>query len=174
MHVRRVVAGRRPDGRSVIARDELVEPITIKLSEGAEFHSLWGNDKIPELPTEGGRPSTFGWFPPAEGYRFAFVTFPPEVPLPADLDLGAALAEVQEKLPGLAESLEPENPVMHRTDTVDLSVVLSGEIWLEVDDGEEILIKTGDTVVMNGARHAWHNRGSVPCVVAVAMIGART
>jgi quercetin dioxygenase-like cupin family protein len=61
---------------------------------------------------------------------------------------------------------------MHRTDTVDFDVVLSGELYLEVDDGAEVLLKAGDCVIQNGTRHAWHNRSPENCLVAVAIVGA--
>ena len=64
------------------------------------------------------------------------------------------------KLPGLIDVLEPNHPGMHTTDTVDFDIVISGEVYLELDDGEEVLLKAGDCVVQNGTRHAWHNRAS--------------
>lgn len=173
MQVRRLVTGKTSEGKSVVARDEIVEPITIALSPGSQFHGLWGSDKLPELPSQGVRPATHGWFPSPEGYRFALVTFPPETAPPQGIDMEAALAEVQEKLPGLAESLEPDFK-KHTTDTIDLLFVVSGEIALELDDGEEVVLRAGDSVVQNGTRHAWHNRGSSDCIMAVTMIGART
>jgi quercetin dioxygenase-like cupin family protein len=72
----------------------------------------------------------------------------------------------------LAEVIEPMNPGMHTTDTVDFDVILSGEVYLELDNGAEVLLKAGDCVVQNGTRHAWHNRSSQNCVVAVAIVGA--
>ncbi len=74
--------------------------------------------------------------------------------LPEHTDLAAAFGELQEKLPGLAEVIEPMNPGMHTTDTVDFDVILSGEVYLELDDGAEVLLKAGDCVVQNGTRHA--------------------
>jgi len=75
------------------------------------------------------------------------------------------------KLPGLGEAMEPANPGMHTTDTVDFDVVISGEVWLELDDGAEVRLGPGDCVVQNGTRHRWHNRTSEPCVIAVALLG---
>ena len=62
---------------------------------------------------------------------------------------------------------------MHASDTVDWDLVISGEVWLELDDGKEVLLRAGDCVIQNGTRHAWHNRSSEPCVLAVAIVGAR-
>jgi quercetin dioxygenase-like cupin family protein len=61
---------------------------------------------------------------------------------------------------------------MHTTDTIDFEVVLSGEVILELDDGVEKLLRPGDTVVQNGTRHRWSNRGTEPAVMAVFTIGA--
>jgi mannose-6-phosphate isomerase-like protein (cupin superfamily) len=89
-----------------------------------------------------------------------------------DLDPDAALAEIRQKLPGLIDVLELDGGGMHRTDTVDFNLIVSGEVWLELDDGSEVLLKAGDCVVQNGTRHRWRNPTSEPCVMAVAQIGA--
>jgi hypothetical protein len=44
------------------------------------------------------------------------------------------------KLPGVLANLEPDNPGMHTTDTIDFEVVLSGELILELDDGVETVL----------------------------------
>ncbi len=87
--------------------------------------------------------------------------------------MAAALAEANEKLPGGIEFMEMDNPGMHTSDTVDCIVVLSGEVTLELDDGQTVLLKAGDCVVQNGTRHAWRSTSSEPCVVAGTMVGAR-
>jgi len=91
---------------------------------------------------------------------------------PADLDLQAGLAEIEEKMPGVLAYMEPDNPGMHTTDTIDFEVVLSGEVVLELDDGAETVLRPGDTVVQNGTRHRWVNRGTEPAVWAAFIIGA--
>jgi quercetin dioxygenase-like cupin family protein len=84
----------------------------------------------------------------------------------------AAVEELRQKLPGMMEVLEMDHPGMHTTDTVDFDVVISGEVYLELDDGAEVLLTAGDCVIQNGTRHAWHNRSSEKCVVAVTLVGA--
>ena len=93
--------------------------------------------------------------------------------MPENFDIEAAIAEVEEKLPGMAEHLETDNPGMHTTDTVDYEFVISGEVVLELDDGAEVTLKPGDTVVQNGTRHAWRNRTSDPAVLVVVLVGAK-
>ena len=75
-------------------------------------------------------------------------------------------------MPGLLGEMEPDDPGMHTTDTIDMEVILSGEVILELDDGEERLLRAGDTVIQNGTRHRWRNPGSEPCVMAIFMVGA--
>ena len=173
MRVRRVVTGHDRDGRAVFASDEQVDPLTLALIPGAEFHRLWGADQAPAFPDDGGQTAQPSYFPPVGGYRFGlFTVAPATASAPADLDLQAALGEMEEKLPGLLAYLEPDNPGMHTTDTIDFEVVLSGEAILELDDGAETVLRPGDTVVQNGTRHRWGNRGTEPAVLAVFLIGA--
>jgi mannose-6-phosphate isomerase-like protein (cupin superfamily) len=101
-----------------------------------------------------------------------FTMAPDSAGVTTDIDPDEALAEIQRKLPGLIDVLEPGSAGMHRTDTVDFNLIVSGEVWLELDDGAEVLLKAGDCVVQNGARHRWRNPSSEPCVMAVAQIGA--
>lgn len=173
MRVRRVATGHDANGKAVFASDEQVDSLTLALIPGAEWHRLWGADQTPAFPDEGGPTAQPSYFPPVGGYRFGFFTVPPgTASAPAGLDLQAGLAEMEEKLPGLLAYLEPDNPGMHTTDTIDFEVVLSGEVILELDDGAEKVLRAGDTVVQNGTRHRWGNRGTEPAVVAVFLIGA--
>ena len=173
MDARRVVTGHR-EGKSVFVSDTAVAPITVGLMPGAEFHRLWGADATVSLPVAGGpQPDSAQYFPPVGGFRFALFTLPPATVAPAgDIDIPAAIAETGEKLPGLLDAMERGHPGMHTTNTVDFDIVLSGEVWLELDDGAEIQLRQGDSVVQNGTRHAWHNKSAEPCVLAVAIVGA--
>lgn len=176
MGVRRVVTGHNNEGKAIFASDEIVEPTTLSLLPGAEFFQLWGADEIPTFPDDGSRPPHTTYFPPLGGYRFGIFTVQPDTEasmMPENFDIEAAIAEVEEKLPGMAEHLETENPGMHTTDTVDYEFVISGEVVLELDDGAEVTLKPGDTVVQNGTRHAWRNRTNEPAVLVVVLIGAK-
>jgi mannose-6-phosphate isomerase-like protein (cupin superfamily) len=173
VRVRRVVTGHDGNGKAAFASDEHVDPVTVALVPGAEFHLLWGADRAPRFPDDGSPTAQPTYFPPLGGYRFGFFTLPPaQSSIPPDLDLEAALAEMETKLPGMLAHMEPENPGMHTTDTIDFEVVLSGEVVLELDDGAEKSLRPGDTVVQNGTRHRWSNRGTEPAVVAVILLGA--
>jgi mannose-6-phosphate isomerase-like protein (cupin superfamily) len=174
MDVRRVVTGHDVDGKAVFVSDEQVAPIVPSLLPGNEFHRLWGGDEAPHFPDDGARPNDAAYFPPVGGYRFGFFTIPPDggAGAPADLDIMAALEDLETKLPGLAGHMEPENPGMHTTATIDFEVVLSGSVTLELDDGAKVTVGPGDTVVQNGTRHRWSNAGREPAVLAVFICGA--
>lgn len=173
MDIRCIVTGQTASGKSVIVRNTPVKPVTLALLPGYEFHRLWGSDSVPELPSDGTPPMQPSYFPPKCGFRFGFFTIPPDTTTILDqIHTPSAFEELEKKLPGMMDVLEPEHPGMHTTDTVDFDVVVCGEVYLELDDGVEVLLKAGDCVIQNGTRHAWHNRSSENCVISVALIGA--
>ena len=57
--------------------------------------------------------------------------------------------------------------IAQKTRTLDFCLVLEGEITLILDT-EEVHLAKGDTVVQRGTRHAWSNRSSRPCVLAIS------
>jgi quercetin dioxygenase-like cupin family protein len=63
--------------------------------------------------------------------------------------------------------------LMHRIQSVGYAVVLSGEIVLALDNGDEKTVKAGEFTVQRGANHAWHNRTEAPCRIAVVMVGTQ-
>jgi mannose-6-phosphate isomerase-like protein (cupin superfamily) len=174
MDVRRVVTGHDASGKALFVSDEAVAPIVPNLLPGNQFHRLWGGDATPHFPDDGSQPEATQYFPPVGGFRFGFFTIPPDggAGAPPDLDFAAAMAEFEEKLPGLAGHMEPADPGMHTTSTIDFEVVLQGSVTLELDAGAKVTLGVGDTVVQNGTRHRWSNAGSEPAVLAVFICGA--
>ncbi len=173
MDVRRVATGHDAQGRAVLSEDAAVPMTVPPLMPGVGFHFLWHRAAAPVFP-DAGRPDAEGpYFPQAGGVRFVVFTIPAErQPPPPGTDLAAARAETEALLPGLLGTMEPENPGMHRSDTIDFVYVLEGEVVLELDAGRETLLRAGDTVVQNGTRHAWRNRSGKTCRLLVVMAGA--
>src|SRR5262249_43019079 len=64
------------------------------------------------------------------------------------------------------------HPLMHRTETIDYAIVLSGEITMVLDD-TDVLLKAGDVVVQCGTSHAWSNRSNAPCVVVFVLVDGK-
>jgi mannose-6-phosphate isomerase-like protein (cupin superfamily) len=52
---------------------------------------------------------------------------------------------------------------MHRTLSVDYAVVLSGEIVLKLDNGDEKTVRAGEYIIQAGTSHQWINRTNETC-----------
>jgi mannose-6-phosphate isomerase-like protein (cupin superfamily) len=171
---RRVVTG-DVDGKAAVRSDEPLLAYEFKTVPGYEHTLIWLNSATPDLRTE----QRFDSYPDSVvpgpgGTSLHFVTFPPgSVFADPSFDGEAARDEALVRLRGLADHFEKEDPAMHKTNTVDYSVVYDGEIWLELDDSETLHLKRGDVVVQNGTRHAWRNKGTKPVTMLFFLNGAR-
>jgi mannose-6-phosphate isomerase-like protein (cupin superfamily) len=175
MKIRRVVTGHDAQGKSVFVSDGATPRAhSFEHFPGHAAAQVWSVDGPPVVPHEGGDPTAArgSVMPPAGGNSLLLVDFPPDAVMGGAADPAAAFASLVEALPGLMETFEPASPGMHTTDTVDYAIVLSGEIWLELDDGAVKLVKAGDVVVQHGTRHAWRNRSEQVVRVAFMMTGA--
>ena len=61
---------------------------------------------------------------------------------------------------------------MHRTETIDYVVVISGEIDMDMDDST-VKLKAGDVLVQRATHHAWVNRSKEPARVAFVLIDSK-
>ncbi len=173
--VRRLVTANE-GGRSVFVSEGPVSTThDYAAIPGMQTTVAWQTPAVPSLAEAARDPvaTLSSVLPAPHGTSLIVVRFPPDSVLQSDaFDPAAAAAEQAEHLPGLAETFEPDG--MHRTQTVDYDIVLQGELWLELDDGETRRLKPGDIVVQNGTRHAWRNRSDQPAVMAAVLIGADT
>jgi mannose-6-phosphate isomerase-like protein (cupin superfamily) len=145
------------------------------LGGGFGFAHLWGSDQVPSFPQDGSMPRYKSLMPEAGGYRFAVMRILPERDLSstersAPVQLDPAVRELYAEA-GIDDVANGEPPGMHRTDSIDLGVVVSGTVSMELDDGDLVELKAGDTFIQNGTNHKWSNRGDVPALVVVAIIG---
>jgi hypothetical protein len=152
MNHRRVVTGTR-SGREIVVEDGQVQTVDLN---GVELSSLWKTDGAPSLPNDGTTPTDFD-FPGPGGVWVCTFTVPPRHTIEYESDL---------------LEFEGVRPGYHSTDTVDVDVILEGEISLEIEDGSEIALKAGDSLIVNGTGHAWHNRTDRPATVLAVAYGA--
>jgi mannose-6-phosphate isomerase-like protein (cupin superfamily) len=173
MKIRRVVTGHDPEGKARVVDDGEVEPITSELRPGCAAYRLWGRDERPTFPDDGAPRRAEAYYPPRDGSRFMINTIPPgELVPPPNLDTAAALDELERHMPGAMAHMEPGVPGTHTTDSIDYVLVVSGEVTLELDDGERTVLRAGDVVVQNGTRHAWRNHGTETCMIVGVAVGA--
>ena len=139
---RRVVTGHDEHGVSVFASDGPV-PAARTAPDGALFYEIWGTSASP-APVSAGEPDpTAGALrvpPPPNGTKIRINEFPPGVASP-----------------------------VHRTQSVDYGIVLSGEVVLVLDDSETLL-RPGDVVVQRGTSHRWENRSAETARMAFILV----
>jgi quercetin dioxygenase-like cupin family protein len=139
---RRIVTGHDESGKSVVLSDG-PSPKTLDIG-GAAFHEIWVTDATPTpIPADEPEPTDR----------------PVRTPAPA----GGVVVRYTDQEPG---AVSP----MHRTETLDVGVVLEGETWLLLDDGSETHVRTGDAVVQRGTNHAWANRSDRPVRMLFVLI----
>ncbi|MGE3328197.1 MAG: cupin domain-containing protein [Acidimicrobiia bacterium] len=160
------MTGNSPLGSSIVVADEQVE--SMDLGQGSLIDLFWALDGEAVLPNDGSLPELSSWFPEPGGLRvFTWVKQP----------LGAepALAETAVVVGGLGleDHYEAEHPGMHTSRTVDVNIIVSGELWLVLDDGGSTHLKAGDVVIQNGTRHKWENRSDHPTTCLSVTVGAR-
>ena len=176
MKIRRIVTGHDSAGKAVfLAESDAPRAAAFKSVPGHAFAQVWSTAAGAGVPAAAGDPTlAHGSVVPAPGgSSFLVVSFPPDaVMMSPGFDGAAAGAELGPALPGLIECFEPDCPGMHTTDSIDYGIVLDGEVWLELDDGAETLVRKGDVIVQNGTRHAWRNRSDQPATLAFILIGA--
>ena len=170
--IRRIVTGHDAKGKSVIVSDG-PSPHVLTLPGRGDFGltNLWVTDRSP-ANNEGNADAAARKVvlePPTNGTIFRVVEFPPEKSAGA-FDRDAAFAAM-----GADHAMDPDgsrHPGMHKTATVDYAIVLSGEIYALMDEGET-LMKAGDCLVQRGTNHAWSNRSDAPCLVAFILVSAK-
>jgi quercetin dioxygenase-like cupin family protein len=144
LRVRRVVTGHNKDGRAIAMIDEVSQNLR-SARPGAEACVVWTSQGFP-IDNDGTAD---------EGLRESGTT----------LDNGTVFRILE---------LQPGNtPRVHRTDSLDYAVIMSGEIDMELESGDITHLKAGDVIVQRGTVHNWINRGPGPCVIAFILIAAK-
>ncbi|MDP6184296.1 MAG: cupin domain-containing protein [Gammaproteobacteria bacterium] len=169
--IRRVVTGHDDNGRSVFIFDGLAENVKeMESMPGLALTDLWETDKSPADNTgnedAGARPIVLE--PPVNGAVFRIVEFPPDSAWRDDADAGEAFGSIGA---GHAADEGSDDPMMHKTSTIDYLVILKGEIWALMED-EETCLKQGDVMIQRGTNHSWSVRTEEPCIVAAVLVSA--
>lgn len=170
---RRVVVSTGPDGRSIIESDGPA-PNSHRFLSGMVQAELWQTGGALGDVAQGGdvEPLRLQLDPVGMGIAWKYIELPAAPP--PDVDPDAVRAEMGELAPGMGTTghHDPTDPAIHRTDTIDLDLVLEGDLELELPGHGSVRLGAGDVVVQRGTWHAWRNRGETPCKMLAIMIGA--
>ena len=142
--VRRVVTGHDTNRVACVISDEVIANGRSSRPLSAST-LIWSTDAMPVPMPIGAEiedmgQRTLGSQPPPNGARFIVMDF----------------------LPGASGA-------MHRTDSIDLIVVIEGQIDMDMDE-TTVTLKAGDTMVQRGTFHAWVNRSQARARIAITLI----
>jgi len=161
--VRRVVTGERSDGGSYVVSDGSVPFVDGALS----FAGFWATAPELGIPVRGAGDEPLEMMaqakPSVGETRFGAIWYPPYSQVGEEI-IASAGANAS---PRGSRSYTGR----HATMSYDYVIIVQGEIWLQLDEGE-VLLKAGDAIVQGGVAHSWHNRSDAPCLFYCIIIGA--
>ena len=169
---RRVVTGHDAQGRAVVLFDgESPHTFVLEQAGGLRLTEIWETRSSPADNSAGGDAGDHERRiePAGGGSVFRIIEYPPDSVRLKTLAPESFFRGMGAKA---ADAATRKHPGMHRTGTVDYCVVLSGEIWAVLDEGE-VLLRAGDCLVQRGTNHAWSNRTEQPCMIAFVLIAAK-
>jgi len=126
--IRRVVTGHDKKGAAVFVSDNIYETVVIPSGDAA-MTTIWTTATVPaDLNDEtDGRE------------RDAGTTLK-----------GGSVIRIVDMLPGASSPL-------HRTNSIDYGIIMSGTIELELDNNNFKTLEAGDIIVQRGTIHKWRN-----------------
>jgi mannose-6-phosphate isomerase-like protein (cupin superfamily) len=170
--VRRVVTAQNAQGRSYILSDAIATNAQeMKTMTGLMVTDLWETVETPadNAGTADGAARPMRHEPPKAGTLFRFVEFPPDTVWRDTVDPDKAFGSIGG---GHTRDKTSQDPLMHKSTTIDYIIVLKGEMYAVMDEGE-VLLKPGDVLVQRGTNHSWSNRSDAPCLIAAILIDAK-
>lgn len=169
VRVKRYITGLNAKGKStVVLNDFAPNALDFGFIAGAD---IWVTNETPADNTgnEDRSLRAFIHDPSPGGTVFRYMRFPPATK--------ASEQEAKKFFQDIGSKNQPTKSdrnlhgLMHKTDSIDYMVVLTGELWMIMEDGE-YLLKAGDCIVQRGTKHSWMNRSDQECSAVVILIDA--
>jgi mannose-6-phosphate isomerase-like protein (cupin superfamily) len=174
--VRRIITGHDEQGKAIVVSDGPATAVrTNPLRPGWQSTEVWRTNEAPAHiglhleadPTTGSHRIS----PNKQGTIIRIAHFEPESDAIRNLDpeksreIFAAMGN-----PGASTfGKNGRHPLIHRTESVDYAIMLSGELYLVLDDSD-VKLTAGDVVVQRGTNHSWSNRSNAPASIAFVLI----
>jgi quercetin dioxygenase-like cupin family protein len=150
LEVRRIVTGHDEFGKGIVVSDEKMKAVSRGLGPNISGCEIWSTNSMPvdnsmeaEAAQRAGFVKKYNYVGNGQGTTIRIVEWAP------------------------GHAMFP-----HHTETMDYSMVLSGEIDVEFDSGQVVTMRQGDVIVMRGVTHNWKNKSTVPAVTAFILIDA--
>jgi naringenin degradation protein FdeH len=142
--LRRIVTGRNAAGKSTVSSDDYLDSIPGRFDTRVARCDPWWTDALP--------PALDGPDPTAA----------PGTVTPRP---GGTIFRILEIPPG-------NDTTKHKTETIDYYVILQGELYMTLDQGE-VLCRAGDVIVQRSTNHGWDNRSGKKALFAEVLIDAK-
>ena len=169
--IRRVVTGHDEEGRSAFVSDGAAGAVKeMDSMPGLALTELWRTSGAP-ADNRGSEDAADGPVvlePAPGGTVFRIVEFPPDSAWRDRADARDAFDSIGA---GHARDSASDDPMMHKTATVDYLVVIKGEIWAILETGE-VRLGPGDVMIQRGTNHSWSVRTDEPCLLAAVLVDA--
>jgi quercetin dioxygenase-like cupin family protein len=168
--VRRVVALDREAGKSTLVGDGPSPDVRSDPARpGFAMQRMWVTDRMPAKIVFETLQLPYTIEPPPRGSVLNVFTFPPDATWKGKVGEKEVAAYFKSMNAPQAStySKDAKHPYMQKMKTLDLCIVLEGELVLVLDN-EEVTVKQGDFVINRGVNHAWSNRSGKPATVSIA------
>jgi len=149
---------------NVLSADEagLAEIWTAALTKDA---ILDGEDRLKDAPVR--------LEPDAGMVKVRWFTVPPEDASTTAEEKEAAAAFAFEAAGAAHARVDvTRHPMMHKTGTLDVIILVKGEVRLLLDDSPPVAMKPGDVVVQRATNHAWVNDGEETALLVAVLMDA--
>jgi hypothetical protein len=170
--IRRVVTGHNAAGKSIFLSDGPAPNVMSRGTASTTVTELWETTAAPASNRGDEDPTNHPYRlpPPKNGTVFRIIEYPPDKVRVAALRQPGTTHNPSSE--GYVRDLgNTRHPGFHKTDSIDYAIVLKGEIYALMDEGEKLL-KAGDVLIQRGTSHAWSVRTDEPAYVAFVLIDA--
>ncbi len=155
-NIPRVIVTGRKNEKDTIVSDGLAEHV-IQHESGFVISDVWASQGMP-VNSFSSKVSENNVLPNVlpSGSLFRYVVIPPD-------------STVKRYFP---DKSGQSHPLMHQTATLDYIILLSGQLFLMMEDTETVL-NPGDIVIQCATNHAWSNRTEEPCIQLAILLDAK-
>ena len=171
--IRRVVTGHNAQGKSTFIIDAACPHVFQRSPGSAVVTELWQTRGAP-ADNRGNADAIdhpFRLPPPENGTALRIIAYPPDKERLGALNKERSAADAGAGRAAALDYSNPRHPGFHKTASVDYAIVLSGEIFALMDEGE-VRLTAGDVLIQRGTNHAWSNRSDEPAVLAFVLVDA--